>query len=167
MNTEKFLSIRSLLYDGNIKVVEEVERKISERIKFWSKYKKSWTCLLLGHLSYEANEAIPVITDFFEIQNLTFEEGLAFNLQDVLRVAENYFVVAILCAHPSEDLTPSASEFAFFLYLELLFQLNNKNPIFYIIASPSGKKLIFSFTSCRRCSNSFFKILIEKLKGGE
>lgn len=65
--------------------------------------------------------------------------------------------------HPSNDLTPSPSDIATFIYTEILLKENKKNSILYIIASPNGKKLILSFAKCWECPNSFFKLI--KTKG--
>lgn len=146
-----------------MKVSHEVERRIDERIKLWSKDKKEWACVLTGYLGTERENAIPVVTDFFEISNLKTNGGLMINLQDILRIAENHFTIALLHSHPSNDLTPSPSDIATFIYTEILLKENKKNPILYIIASPNGERLILSFAKCWECPNSFFKLI--KIKG--
>ncbi|MGQ9468684.1 MAG: Mov34/MPN/PAD-1 family protein [Nitrososphaerales archaeon] len=158
------------IYQGKIAVMPEVDRKIKERIKLWSRSPQptEWACVLTGKISAEGGEGIPLVTDFYELPAWNLGSGqhaYTICLDDIAKIAEKNFVLALLHSHPSGNIFPSSGDVATFLYTDLLLG----RPIFYIITSPSGEKLILSFVKCWSCEHSFFRLIKEmgKPKGGE
>lgn len=163
--------IEHLIHKGTIALPPELDDRIKERIKLWSQGKNQveWPCVLTGHMRASKDLILYEVTDFFELPsyNANRQHGLLICLDDVLKVAEKNFIVALLHTHPSGNLIPSASDLATFLAVDNLLG----RPLLYIIASPDDKKLILSFEKCRDCKHSPFKLLgkqnTRKQKGGE
>ncbi len=163
--------IEQLIHKGTIALPPELDDRIKERIKLWSQGKNQveWPCVLTGQMRASKDLILFEVTDFYEIPsyNANRQHGLLICLDDVLRVADKNFVVALLHTHPSGNLLPSVSDLATFLAVDNLLG----RPLLYIIASPDGKKLILSFERCRDCEHSPFKLLAKqnarKQKGGE
>jgi proteasome lid subunit RPN8/RPN11 len=141
--------------------VPEVSRKISDRIELWSKGKRpiEWACVLTGNIKTSENgQAFVVVEDAIDLPSygLSREHGISICLDDVAKIAEKYFIVGFLHSHPSENLTPSANDLAIALYIETAIL---SRPILHAIISPSGRWLVWSFSKCRDCPNSFFALL--------
>jgi|GEM_PF-5718439 len=152
-------AIEHLIFEGVIAVVPSVEEKINELIRLWSDKdpKMEWGCCLYGSYTANRGEAIPLVTGFVELPawNLNRGNSLSINLDDIVRIAEEYDVIALLHSHPTGQLFPSAQDLATFLYTDLLLD----RPLLYIIASPDGKKLILTFEKCHACKYSFLKAM--------
>lgn len=146
------------IFQGKIAVLPEVDRKIQERIRLWSKSKRpvKWACVLTGEVQFDEGALVSVVDNFFELPafSLNEEHGLAFCLDDVKRIAEKHYIVAMLQMHPSNEVFPSSSDLAIALYTDLLLS----RPILHIFASPKGEKLILTFEKCHECEHSFFKL---------
>jgi proteasome lid subunit RPN8/RPN11 len=141
--------------------IPEVNKKISDKIELWSKGKraKEWACVLTGQMKFgKGGEALIVIEDAIDLPSygLSMEHGISICLDDVAKIAEKYFVAGFLHSHPSENLTPSANDLAIALYIETAIL---SRPILHAIVSPSGRWLVWSFSKCRDCPNSFFALL--------
>jgi len=163
---KKEQAIECFVYQGKIAVLPDIEKKIQERIELWSKNPQpvEWACVLIGSLTPDGT---PLVKDFLELPayNLNREHGLTVNLDDIARIAEKKFALAVLHTHPSHNLMPSSTDFATFLFTDVLVG----RPLLYILASPSGDKLILSFAKCWECKDSLFKLIqgVRKQKGGE
>jgi len=149
--------------------------KILERIQMWSKDRQNpieWCCVLIGKPKEVDGKNTFAVTDFYELPvfNLSRRQGLSIVLEDVLRIAEKYWVIGLLHTHPDGDLFPSSADFATFLYCDVLM----KRSLVYIIASPDGRTEIYTFARCHQCPlNSFFDRFVrkreelDKANGGE
>ena len=152
------------VFQGKIAVLPEVDRKIQERIRLWSKSERTvkWACVLTGEARFEEETLIPLVDNFFELPafGLNEEHGLAFCLDDIRRIAENHYVIAMLQMNPS-NVFPTSSDLAVALYVDLLLS----RPILHIFTSPGGQKLILTFEKCHECEHSFFKLFQYEKKG--
>lgn len=163
-------AIRCFLYQGKIAVLPDVNEKIQERITLWSNSKppSEWSCVGTGKLLLKDDDVIPLVQDFYELPawNLNRQHGYTVCLDDIARIAQEHFVIALIHSHPSGNLFPSSGDLATFLYADLLIE----RPLVYIIAGPDGSKLILSFAKCWGCKDSFFKLILQMSKtssGGE
>jgi len=153
-------AIECFIYQGKLAVLPEIDRKIQERIKLWSKNPQptEWACVLTGSIIVEGDDDKPLVTDFYELPawNLgSRQQAYTICLDDIAKIGERNFILALLHSHPSGNLFPSSGDLATFLYTDLLLG----RPILYVIASPNGEKRILSFTKCWECENSLFKLI--------
>jgi hypothetical protein len=160
-NDSKFSSnndFECFIFQDQIAVLPEVNEKIQERIQLWSKGEipVKWACVLTGEVKMDKEALIQVVDNFFELPAYTLsqEHGLAFCLDDIKRISEDHYIIAMLQLHPANDLFPSSSDLAIAIYTDLLLS----RPILHIFANPKGDKLILTFKKCHECEHSFFKL---------
>jgi len=158
INSSNVSDLECFIYPGTVVVPTEIDEKIQERIKIWSESERpvKWACVLTGRIKYDQGLLIPLVEDFYELPavSLNEEHGLAYCLDDVKRIAEKSYIIAMLQLHPSNDLFPSSSDLAIALYTDLLLS----RPILHIITNPKGEKLMLTFKECHECEHSFFKL---------
>jgi proteasome lid subunit RPN8/RPN11 len=159
MDDEAIASLQSLIYEGRLMILPNVEEAIEERIRLWSDKdpKVEWAAVLCGSYRAEGEQLMPLVTSFVELPswNLSREHSLAINLNDIARIAEQHHVLALLHSHPSGEIFPSAQDIATFIYCDILLG----RPLLYVIATPKGEKLILSFEKCHRCPSSFLRVM--------
>jgi len=154
-------SLKPFIYHEEIPFEQSVLERIQERVGIFSSSDNpvEWGCVPIGKPKVLKDEAIVPVTDFVELPlwNLSRSKGLSILLDDILKISKRKFVVGLLHSHPNDDLMPSSSDLATFLYTDVLLG----RPLIYMIVSPNKqrKPLILHFRACHECPNSFFKIL--------
>ena len=150
-NSNGGFDLKSYLYDGKFAVEKGIAEQIMERVRIWSSTKTStpveWAAVLTGPSGLQNETELKPITGFFELPtyNANKESHLTINMADIEKVDKDYPIVAFVHSHPGGSLVPSLQDWITFTYID--FQVLRR-PILYMILSPTGQKVIFSFKEC-------------------